>query len=158
MANKYDFNFELSHQSVMNLIGNLKNYQQELEKVKEPILKALAEYTHGRVTYYIQETIGKTDYIPTGNLLNNIKISEIVDDMVRVIADTEYAKYVDFGTGVRGTSSSHPLTGEYGWIYNLKRETTGQVAHQFMYRAWEDLKEHHGEIVRNVLKERGLIK
>lgn len=174
MAKKFSFGFELSHQSVQNLIEELKNYQKELKKVKEPILNALADYTYERVMVYLTASIGQGSYVPTQDLEQSIKKSPIFQDMIRVYSDSAYAKYVEFGTGVTGRKTSHPKTSEFGWTYDSKEHgdkgwvyqasdgnfyrTTGQDAHQFMYKAWLDLQENYMEIVKKVLKERGLIK
>lgn len=174
MANKFNFEFTLSHKSITELIGNLKNYQKELENSKKYILEALATYTQKRVKYYISETVGKGSYIPTNTLLGSISISEIVDDMVRVYTNIAYAKYVEFGTGIIAKSNPHPKASEFGWIYDKNEHgelgwvykasdgncywTKGEDAHQFMYRAWLDLKENYMLITKNVLIERGILK
>lgn len=174
MAKKFNFEFVLSHQSVKNLIGELKDYQKELEKVKEPILNALADYTYERVLLYLEYSIGLGNYVPTHKLENSIKKSPIFQDMIRVYSDLAYAKYVEFGTGVTGSEDPHPKTSEFGWSYDENSHgdkgwvyqasdgnfyrTSGQEAHRFMYNAWLDLQENYMEIVKKVLRERGLIK
>lgn len=174
MAKKYDFEFVLTHKSVMDLVKELKDYKQELEKAQEAILKALADYTYERVLFHIDRTVGNTSYIPTGELRDSIIISDVVNNMVRVIADSEYAKYVEFGTGSIGINNPHPKASEYGWEYDINAHgdagwkyqdrdgnwhwTAGQEAHLFMQSAWEDLNEHYIEITKQVLRERGLIK
>lgn len=175
MASKsFDFEFVLSHKSITNLVKNLKAYQTEFENSKIYILEALAKYTHERVRYYISETVGKTSYVPTGQLLESIKISEIINDVAKVYTNLAYAKFVEFGTGVTGSENSHPKSSEFGWSYDVNEHgekgwfykasdgnvywTEGQVAHQFMYRAFEDLKENYIRIARAVLRERGLIR
>lgn len=174
MANKFNFEFTLSQKSIEELIKNLSNYQKELENSKKYILEALAKYTQERVKYYISETVGKGTYIPTNTLLESISISEIVDDMVRVYTNIAYAKYVEFGTGVIAKTNPHPKASEFGWIYDKNEHgemgwvykasdgncywTKGEDAHQFMYRAWQDLKENYMFITKNVLIERGILK
>lgn len=171
---KYSFEFELSHKSLENLIKNLKQYQKDLELSKKYILEALAEYTKQRVLYYITETVGKGTYVPTNKLLESITISKIIGDMVRVYTNLAYAKYVEFGTGVVAKTSGHPKAAEFGWTYDINGHgelgwvyhasdgnfywTEGEEAHQFMYRAWMDLKENYMTITKQVLRERGIIK
>ena len=174
MANKYNFEFELSNSSIQGLIRELSIYQKDLVNSKTYILQALADYTHERVVYHIANSVGNTtgkyvDYMPTDNLINNIKVSKIIDDMVRVIADTEYAKYVEYGTGIEGAKNPHIKASEAGWEYsdgswvyhasdgNFYR-TEGLPAHNFMYNAWLDLKENYKMIMKQVLRERGLLK
>lgn len=94
--------------------------------------------------------------------------------MVRVYTNLAYAKFVEFGTGVTAKNSSHPSSSEFGWSYdtNDKGEkgwvyrasdgnfywTQGEEAHQFMYKAFQDLKANYMRIAKQVLVERGIIK
>ena len=89
--------------------------------------------------------------------------------MISVYTDLAYAKFVEYGTGVTGTNNPHPLSAEHGWTYQRETGwryvgsdgqsyyTEGLEAHEFMYKAWQDLKKNYIDIARKVLKERGLI-
>ncbi len=166
MSYSFDFEFVLSHKSVTNLAKNLKKYQQELANSKKHILEALAEYTLGRVQIHILDSVNSN--ISTGKLIESIKISPIFNDIIKVYTDLAYAKYVEFGTGVIGSNNPHPKSSEAGWSYGKQGwvyqssdgnfyYTEGEIAHEFMYRATEDLKANYMNIVKKVLKERGLI-
>lgn len=189
MKNSFDFEFELSNESLKKFKRTVEEYQKALEDSKKYILEALASYTQERIIKHIGETVGQTegkyvDYIPTDELINNIKISDIADDMVRVIADTDYAKFVEFGTGIEGQRHPSEKASEMGWNYSSKvhffeNKLTGEVtkvegwyykgndgnvyftqglpAHNFMYNSWLDLKNNYRDIVKRVLRERGLI-
>lgn len=164
----------LSHKSMQNLIKELKDYQRELEKSKKYILEALARYTQERVKYYISETVGKGVYPSTNTLSDSILISKITGDMVSVYTNLAYAKFVEFGTGVTAKNNPHPNSGTFGWSYDTNEKgekgwvyrasdgnfywTQGEEAHQFMYRAWMDLKANYMIITKQVLRERGIIK
>ena len=166
MSYKFDFEFVLSHDSVSNLIKNIKTYRYELENSKKYILQALAEYTLHQVQIHIQDSVNSS--ISTGDLLESIKISPIFNDVISVYTDLAYAKYVEFGTGVTGSNNPHPKSDEAGWSYGEKGwvykssdgnfyYTEGEIAHQFMYRATQDLKANYMKIVKKVLRERGII-
>lgn len=171
MVNKYNFEFELSNSSIQGLIRELSAYQNDLVNSKNHILQALADYTYERVKYYISTTVGNGGYPSKGDLLNSIQKSKIFNNMVRVFTDLAYAKYVEYGTGVRG---SHPQASEVGWKYDSNGHgedgwiyqaedgnyywTEGEEAHEFMYNAYLDLKNNYLGIARNVLRERGLLK
>lgn len=173
MAKEFNFEFELSETSIEGLIKNLKNYEETLKASKEAVLKALSEYTKERIQMYISESTGNGSYVPTGELLDSVQISDIVNDMVRVFTDSEHAVFAEFGTGVTG-SGGHPKSNELGWVYDSNNHgekgwfytaedgkvywTKGEKAHQFMYRAWSDLQDNYMDIVKKVLRERGLIK
>ena len=171
---KYSFEFVLSHQSMQNFIKELKDYQKELEKSKKYILEALAEYTQERVKHYISESVGNGGYPTTDKLLDSIEISGITGDMIRVYTELAYAKFVEFGTGVTAKNNPHPYSSNFGWSYDINERgekgwvykssdgnfywTQGEEAHQFMYRAWMDLKANYMIITKQVLRERGIIK
>lgn len=157
MTNNISFEFNLSTKSIQHLINNLNNYKKKLELAKPAILEALGEYTYKKVVEYINRSVGKTDYVSTGRLASSITKSEIVQNTISVYADesiAHYAKFVEFGTGVLGSKASHEFANQFRWEYGT---VTGQEAHNFMYRAWRDLKTEYPKIVEKVLKERGLI-
>lgn len=157
MKNNISFDFNLSTKSIEQLVRNLNNYKKELELAKPAILEALADFTYGKVIEYIERSIGKTSYVPTGRLASSIMKSDIVQNTISVYADESiayYAQFVEFGTGVLGSRASHEFANQYGWQYGT---VTGQEAHNFMYRAWRDLQTEYPKIVERVLKERGLI-
>lgn len=172
MANNI-YEFELSHDSIGMLIKNLKSYKKSLESIDKYILEELAKYTHERVVYYIATSVGD-NYPPTDELINSIQISEYLANSIRVYTENVYAYYVEYGTGVIGAENAHPKSSEAGWTYDKNGHgeegwvykvgdneyywTQGEEAHQFMYRAFEDLKEHSEEIIIKVLKSRGIIK
>ena len=184
MAYEFNFEFSLSHKSVNKLVKEIKRYQEELNKAKGYILNALADYTLERVKYYISVTTGHTSYIPTGELLNSIQKSLIMENTIKIYTTLAYAKFVEFGTGVNGSKKSHPETSIHGWSYNAEPHryvsktgkeyetkgwyykgndgeihyTEGLEAHMFMYKAREDLKENYITIAKQALRERGLIK
>lgn len=149
-------------------------YQKELENSKKYILEALSKYTHERVIYYISISVGNGEYIPTDELINSIAISSIIKDMVRIYTNLAYAKFVEFGTGITGSQNANPKSSDFGWRYDVNSHgeagwtykssdgnfywTKGEEAHQFMYRASEDLKANYKKITKTVLRERGLIR
>lgn len=173
MSKEFNFEFELSETSIQGLIKNLELYQEALKNSKEAILKELSQYTKERIQMYISESTGNGSYVPTGELLNSVQISAIANDMVRVFTNNEHAVFAEFGTGVTGLGG-HPKSNEFGWVYDSNNHgdkgwfytaedgeiywTKGENAHQFMYRAWIDLQENYMDIVKKVLRERGLIK
>lgn len=79
---------------------------------------------------------------------------------IQIMADTDYAVYVEYGTGVVGSENPHPHPWEYdvnghgdkGWFYPTTEEdpnprkhtyngqlygwTKGQASRPFMYRTW----------------------
>ena len=101
--------------------------------------------------------------VDTGNLRNSIRCSEPKKDSkgnwsIEIYTNSEYATYVEFGTGKRGqatnTNSDVAVTyREDGWCYQDKDGnwwyTEGQPAQPFLYPA---LKNNEAKIVINMAK------
>lgn len=82
----------------------------------------------------------------------------------RIIIGSDYAIFVEYGTGIVGATSPHPEPapgwkydvnnhGEKGWTYfdtkqNRYRWTKGESAHAFVYRTREFMKQHAGETLK----------
>lgn len=87
--------------------------------------------------------------VDTGNLRGSIHMSVATDRtqvVGKVSTSTEYAMYVEFGTGTRGKSSLHPMSKELGLAYG---DIKGMVAHPYMYPA---LEQHRKKILNDIGK------
>lgn len=158
------FEAELSIKSLEDMIKNVKNYKEKLNSSLYDINSAIAEEALSRAKSYVK--------IDTGNLSNSIQ-KEVTKEYARVYTNEEYAKYVEFGTGVVGKDNSHPKAaekgwrydvnshGEKGWVYTKNGEdfywTKGQKAQKFMWQAFLDTKGRMKIIAKRVLKNKGLI-
>ena len=83
----------------------------------------------------------------------------------RVYTNTEYAPYVEFGTGVKGNGTyPHKIKGlnltyaDKGWCYWDEKEnkyiyTKGQVAQPFMYKSMKRSKKQIKDIMSTGVKE-----
>lgn len=89
--------------------------------------------------------------VDTGQLRGSIQIipAEQRDNTVigGVNVSAEHAMYVEFGTGVKGSGSSHPAKDKLGISY--KAGWPGQIAQPFLYPA---LMESEAEITKIVTK------
>lgn len=144
----------LSLKSLNQLVKEIENYQNKLKKCEPYILKSLADYTQERAKYHLKNSILHKE-LSTGNLLDSIIQSEIINNSVRVYTNLFYAKFVEYGTGVRGLNSGYST--RFGSVEYDLEYLKGQSAHKFMWNALEDLESNYIEIARNVLRERGLI-
>lgn len=146
------YKLELKEKDFEQMANELKTISQKLYKAEDLILNALAEYTKEQIKFYIEESTGWYDYIPTGELLNSITTSDIFNHTIRVYTDSAYAAYVEYGTGIRGSYTPHPEPiGDYDMSH------LGQHAHRFMYDAFQDLKNNYMEIAKDVLRKEGII-
>lgn len=167
----------LSQKSVNKAIKELKQYKKEL-KNKIAMLGyriALEGYNDVRVQ------IKSMDAVDTGTLLDSV----YVDGAKRwrkgkaiyyVIADSEYACFVEFGSGYRGMDYPYPYEfpngakrwqyasgkrvtenakiGLKGWFYPDDEGgwhwTEGQPSRPFMNRAFEEMASHIDRIAKEV--------
>ena len=144
------FKANLSPSSLNELANQLTDYSNKLEEAKNDIIQALTDYVYSQIMLYVP--------IDTGTLKDSF-VKEISQEMGRVYTDLYYAKYVEFGTGVRGSASSYDLDKIQitdSWR-GYKEGYTGQEAQKFIYRAVQDLETNYVSIVRNILKQKGLI-
>ena len=144
------FKSNLSPSSLNELAIQLTKYTQDLEAAKAEIVQVLTDYVYERIMAYVP--------IDTGTLKSSF-VKEISGNIGRVYTDLFYAKYVEFGTGVRGSSSGYDLNklqiSDTWRGYN--NNYTGQEAQKFIYRAVQDLETNYVSIARNILKQKGLI-
>lgn len=83
----------------------------------------------------------------------------------QVVAASDHAAFVEFGTGIVGSRSPHPTLpwaydvnghGEAGWWYPKYGEwkwTAGQPAKAYMLKAARRLSDEAGEIAKGVLRD-----
>ena len=149
---KFEFEANLSQKSINNLIKNIKNYKTKLNNARQDILEALSEYTQERARYRLKKSLIHPE-LSTGKLSDSIGIKYISDTHSKVYTDLNYAAYVEFGTGARGSD-----THEYSDSIDYNKDyLSGQKAHRYMYNAVLDLENNYKIIAKRVLKKGGLI-
>lgn len=140
------FNVNLSPESFTKLAQDLQNYTNKLIQAEPDILQALADYVYERIMFYVP--------VDTGQLKASF-MKEVSQNVARVYTDLYYAKYVEFGTGIRGSNSEYDS--KYVSELNYSPTYAGQPARKFIYQAVLDLERDYEEIVLNVLRKKGLI-
>ena len=114
----------------------------------------------------VKMQIAQLDAIDTGKLLNSIDGYFDSKSGVGIIkADTPYAIYVEFGTGIVGSQSPHPTPngyrydvnnhGDKGWVYydddsGTFRWTKGFKSRPFMYNTARELEKECARIAVEV--------
>lgn len=91
--------------------------------------------------------------VDTGNLRNRIHMSVKEDGETiigRVSNDTEYAMFVEFGTGVRGEASDYPKANQLGLSY--RPDWKGQKAQPFMYPALKQNEDFIKALIKDAVK------
>lgn len=142
----------LTQSSIRDAIRELENYKREINFKLEEFIRRLAE--EGVVV--AKQQIMAFPAVDSGELLNSIEFEkgDVISDGVTyyVYTGCDYAKFVEFGTGIVGSENPHPNPsgweydsrnhGESGWLYPKDGEihwTKGMPAKPFMYNTTMDL-------------------
>lgn len=160
---------ELTQEGINNLIKELELYKTDrLKSATQDLVRRLGELGAS----FVQQHIRSCGAIDTYELFNKIKVEE--KDFgnvlaVYIIADSDHAVFVEFGTGQKGAGAPYPyplpegVSWEYnqrgtdGWLYPADdgtwRYTEGQPARPFMYPASKDITKIVPKIAREVFKK-----
>lgn len=165
--NQKSYNIELGIEGLQKASEIVEKIHKSTIRVKGRLLQAYADYMLKQMRHYAPED--------TGNLKSSFNKELIDSNIIEVFADeaiAEYAKYVEFGTGIVGSKRPHPEApdinwqydynnhGEKGWYYMIGDErhwTKGQKAKSFMYKAYQDLEKNYYKIAIKIFKEEDLI-
>lgn len=155
---KYIFKSDLSTDGVQKLIDDLINYKKDILQRKINLLaKTLAEDG----VHIAQANVARLDAIFTGELINSISDKQVASKrgtaVFFIVADSDHAAFVEFGTGQVGKENSYPYPlpegikweynsgksiipigpGQYGWFYpgddGRWYFTQGMPSRPFMY-------------------------
>lgn len=163
------------HRLRVNLFDpqSLSNAVRRLEDVRDNILKNSTELLNQLADLGSQNArnmVVAYDAIDTGTLYNSIYPVGVAEGerISKVVADTPYAVYVEYGTGIVGSVNSHPAPddwaydvnshGEAGWYYfdEVRGKwswTMGQPARPFMYETKLYLERLAPKVAANMYKK-----
>ena len=144
----------LSAKGFRNLARQIRKYRESLPDKCEEFTYRLAE----EGVAIAQLKILGFDAVISGELLNSMSLEpgDIVSNgsSYFIYTDCEWAKFVEFGTGIVGSESPHPDAqgwkydvnehGEKGWFYFKDGEwhwTKGMPSRPFMYETAQELKD-----------------
>lgn len=162
----------MSPSSIDQLIKELRSYQNSLEDKTKLFCERLAEI--GVET--AKATVYGLDAVFTGELFRSIhseQRSSGTTVVFAVVASSEHAVFVEFGTGIVGKESPYPAPfpdgvdwqyasgktirqlsdGRYGWFYERDGQwyfTEGMPSRPFMYLASLEIREQIVKIAKEV--------
>lgn len=155
---------QLSEDSISKAIRELEKYKKELNRKTSLLIEALTD----RGVEVAKAQVRELGAFYTGELEESITGYYSSSTQVGIIiTDAPHAVYVEFGTGVVGKGSSHPVAdlqgwrydvnnhGEKGWWYFNERDqkwhwTKGIESRPFMYNTVQILERECMEIAREV--------
>ena len=158
--------FGLSIKEVNSAINELRKYRMTIEERLLSLSQVLAN--HGKDA--VIQSIGEV--VIHANVAEMLKagVDSVYDPSTGVVVifnSVPWAAYVEFGTGIVGRGSPHPMgEGYLGWYYDIHEHgfmgwwyylggnlhhTWGQESQPFMYLAGQRLREDIRRIVRDHL-------
>ena len=164
--------YKLNTKSIDKLLKDVETLQNGIDDKLERFCVEMAR----RGVLIAQNELQVVSAIDSGNLLNSIKLrrGEVAKYQCKyyIYTDCEYAKFVEFGTGVVGARNPHPDLsqanidggwtydshnhGEEGWVYEDENgnwhRTRGQASRPFMYNTKLKLEEIIEEVAREVFQ------
>lgn len=158
-----NINVKLSTKSIKSAIKALKNYKKNLEKKALLLTDKLTK----QGVRLAQLNASAMSIYDSGELVNGI-VKQTVGNVGIVASTATHSVYCEFGTGVVGKNSPHPLVailgwrydvnnhGELGWWYPKKNGgygfTKGVASRPFMYETAQLLRQYIAPISKDVFK------
>lgn len=142
--------FDLSEQSINELIKEIRLLKNDFKKMSSYITDESTDALRIYAQKNVSKTVGKTGYVPTGELEESFIKQKISENSYSLINTHPNSAAVEFGTGISGSKSAHPIAGEVSYQYNVNNhekawlyydengnsyKTVGQIPHRFMYDA-----------------------
>lgn len=149
------FTLNINTDTITRSIGNIDKFRVAVERglsmgILELENRLKAKLTENMINYGLGGS----------PLMSKIDVHNINNKGIRITVDSEYAVYIEFGTGIVGSSHPHPHPwvydvnghGEKGWYYPTTENdpnphkhyyngvlyawTKGQRSRPFMYNTW----------------------
>lgn len=113
------YTFKLDEKEIERVLKTIADVKEDIESKNELFCKKLAE----RGVSIAKAEIADMSAIDSGVLQAsiNFKRGDVVKDgcTYYVYTDCEYAKFIEFGTGIVGAQSPHPESTQYNWKYDI---------------------------------------
>ena len=156
----------ISVKSIDKAIAEVENYSKQMNMQ----IKAISDAIEKRGAEILRDKIAKTTN-GKGDLANSIVTwSEHVGEgktRTFIRLNSNYAAYVEFGTGIKGQSGKHPDVAAVGWVYDVNQHgekgwvykdddgdfywTKGHEANSILYETLQQFKVEFPSIVRGVM-------
>ena len=153
-------------------VREIRNAKKELEKYKNEFMAKVEKFVEELAIKGVEiaeMNVAGFDAVFSGELMSSIdfEAGDVITDGSRwiIYTDCEWAKYVEFGTGIVGSENPHPDTslaswrydinnhGENGWSYYKDgkwNHTQGMPSRPFMYESSIELADVVIETAREV--------
>lgn len=165
MAHKITFG--LSTKEIQEAIKQVEAYKIHLNKKCQLLVQALTD----KGVDIAKVNVRSLGAFYTGELEESIHgyYSPTLNTGI-IYAGTWYAVYVEFGTGIKGSEASHPLSGKTGWYYDINNHgeagwvyynendgsyhwTDGMPSRPFMYDTMMELNLICEKIAKEVFRD-----
>ena len=154
----------LTEQGINDAIRRLNKYKTDVEKANKKALEELGDYG----VEYAKQQVATLGAFDTGELYDSI--SGKLEKPYRYVISTNcgHAKFVEYGTGIRGSESNVPRelptnwrynTNPNGWVYKDKdgeyHRTKGMPSRPFMYNTKLEILSLYKETIKKEIKKVG---
>lgn len=98
-------------------------YIKDVDKLCDGFMDALQDgidELQDRTYDKLVENINKYG-LGESNLASNLQVTQLPEGLL-IICDTDYAVYLEYGTGMTGSSNPHPHPSFGEWVYNSELE------------------------------------
>ncbi len=103
---------QLSESSLEQLIQQIEQYKEKVDLLPQKLVQSLT----GKAKKYIEQNLASiTD---TDGNIDVYTGKENLGNVGRAFLGGSQARFLEFGTGIAGGASSHPLAIDVGWQYN----------------------------------------
>lgn len=158
----WTLNSDLSVEGLKGMKRELSKISQKIDQANKICIDLMVEYGVQRAKQILSSRVGLTGYIPTGKLEESItgesKIEAVNVAVGRIYTDVEYAAYVEFGTGVRGSQSNRANSAMLDMAENNITHNTdwlGQYAKNFMWDTRKELEKMYPTFMEQAIKKVG---
>jgi hypothetical protein len=111
MSNNYILDIDLN--KVDKTIKEVNKLQRKIDKAINDGIKELSDKMRARAILNLQKY-----GLGTSKLINELKLTPM-DGGINISIGTDYAFFVEYGTGIKGENKPHPKAMEVGWDYDV---------------------------------------
>lgn len=112
---KHTITLKLSVNGVNDAIRQIKEYQSDTQERTKLLAEKLADIGKDEAKLLVP--------VMTSALKESIDTTIVEEDSngatYAVVANSGYAKFVEFGTGIKGENNPHELAEQFGWEYDV---------------------------------------
>lgn len=118
-----EIKFELNSKSVKNAIKQIEELQKKLPKINEEFVIESLEYVKNKANNKLRAS---SQYMGTTDITEKWEINKLLSTSKKIVSyelrnTSDFSAVVEFGTGIVGGNSPHPMASVSGYEYGTKQ-------------------------------------